>query len=64
MGISSLHEKSKKEYNGKNVCGKNGKEKVSKEGVLRNFAKSTRKHLCQSLVLMNILAVYYFIKNF
>ena len=30
----------------------------SKEGVLRNFAKFTRKDLCQSLVLMNIFVVY------
>ena len=35
-----------------------------KEGVLRNFAKFIGKHLCQSLVLMNLLTVYYFRRSF
>ena len=34
-----------------------------KEDVLRNFAKFTRNHLCQTLVLMNLLALYNFSRN-
>ena len=34
-----------------------------KKGVLRNFAKSTGKHLCQSLFFKTVL-LYYIICNF
>ena len=59
----------------KKVFGENSREKLSrirsshlevlcKEVVLRNFTKFTRKYLCQSLVLINLLVVYYFRKSF
>ena len=35
-----------------------------KKGVIWNFAEFTWKHLCQSLVLINILTVYYFCRSF
>ena len=37
--------------------------RVLKKGVLRNFAKSTGKHLCQSLFFNIVAGLHLFLKN-